>query len=593
MVKYWIILSTQWKLEDVQAALNVIISLLCFIAVFTSARYFWHSSARHISRNDEVPISSLLSFTTIGEALDVIGLLRSRLFHATHFRLAIQCLLVIVFSVAAIFAGPISRYSTRVGQTYNIRPVNGLLASKSYSCDIDNYIRWRDISSALDRADFPFDQLPDFLPNLDQDYVYRSVDWNSTYSAQCTSTGQTKIKLEATGNYTDTSYYLYDEIPALADTLSDRFQKNASSLWTSYSGTKNPDDNVWSSLAMFQYAELRPDDDWESNSPTERISISIAAIGMNDAPLYQMTASDSVDYGFGIGEIPDAWYTKIECDLTRSRPITDKNQWEANVDLSTDCDVAGQMTTYFAPSALYPQADHSTQINLPFGDDLFRFYQSWNIAKDTHFPTNTTRDLHLRLKTVELSTVFIAVVSLITLIVVIGFVHCLITHLLYKHVYKRIPETKVDWLLQSLREAEGKETNNMATLPEAEKDTSNASQYKSLFASTATAPRSSDTDADGGYQPYNPTHGNSASRTQSQRQHPRRMRWEQAHYSLIPQAPLVDGSARPEELHIDRSSTMAKSLPRTAEMGSIHLPTVSRISIFGLANPATYRAANS
>lgn len=194
----WVVLSTEWKLEDVQAVLNVIITILCAIFILTSSRFFWHRSANQISQDHDVHLTSLLTFPSLGEVIDIIDLFRAELFRPKYAILGAQCLIFVFFSLAAMLAGPISRYSTKVGQTVQTKSVQGRLASRSLSCDVNDNVRWRKVFASLENANFPFDQLLDFLPETELNWVYAKNDWNSTYSTECTFTPQTNITLNAT-----------------------------------------------------------------------------------------------------------------------------------------------------------------------------------------------------------------------------------------------------------------------------------------------------------------------------------------------------------------------------------------------------------
>ena len=60
MAKSWIALRAGWKLEDVQAALNVVISMLSTMGIFVFARFCWHETAARVDRSQNVRLSSLL-----------------------------------------------------------------------------------------------------------------------------------------------------------------------------------------------------------------------------------------------------------------------------------------------------------------------------------------------------------------------------------------------------------------------------------------------------------------------------------------------------------------------------------------------------
>jgi hypothetical protein len=55
MAHFWFILSLGWPLEDVQAALNVLISVFSAIGIFTFARFCWQSATLHLTKQSRCP----------------------------------------------------------------------------------------------------------------------------------------------------------------------------------------------------------------------------------------------------------------------------------------------------------------------------------------------------------------------------------------------------------------------------------------------------------------------------------------------------------------------------------------------------------
>jgi hypothetical protein len=470
----WVVLSSEWRLQDVQAGLNVIINVLCIVFIFTAAQFFWHLSARRLSRGGDAPISSLFTFTTLGEVMDIGGLLKSQIFDSRYFRILIQSVVVVFFTLASIFAGPISRYSTRAGLKVDLHPVTGLQAARALSCDVNNNVRQNTIFVRLDEALFPLDQLLDYLPDVNTDWVYDQEQWNSTYLADCKITPHTSIKLTVTDTHTNDSLWLYNEIPGLWDVLSPRFRRDNIIHSNFYGGVRNPETGVWEHVIIWQYADLSSSEvSNEQNASTQQTTISLSAVYMKDAPEYNITVSnlDTKDWVFGVGDVPEAYYSKVECDLKRNRPVDD-NLWEAYPQIRTNCNLAKELDVYYSAGAIKP-ADGTginMDINLPTGESLFRFYQSWMIAKDTYYPFPSTRPTSVRLRTVELSIIFIVICSIILAILLLGLLHWAIVKWRYRKSLDRFPETKVDWILQSVREARFADMSDVESPPQAQVD---------------------------------------------------------------------------------------------------------------------------
>lgn len=127
----WVSLKAGWKLQDVQAGLNVCIAFLCAGGIFVLVRYCWLLAARRVARQRDVPAYSLLSLNTIGETIDVIWLLRHDLFARRYHGLLVQVVCVIFLTGATLMSGFIARFSTRYGTTVRQIDVNGTIAQRN------------------------------------------------------------------------------------------------------------------------------------------------------------------------------------------------------------------------------------------------------------------------------------------------------------------------------------------------------------------------------------------------------------------------------------------------------------------------------
>src|SRR6202000_3342115 len=63
----------------------------------------------------------------------------------------------------------------------------------------------------LNAAGFPYDQLLDYLPDLNHNWTFVPDEWNSSWSMQCTQTPKTMLKAYATNNCTSR----WTNVPAL------------------------------------------------------------------------------------------------------------------------------------------------------------------------------------------------------------------------------------------------------------------------------------------------------------------------------------------------------------------------------------------
>ena len=176
----WVSLPPKWKLQDVQAALNVIIVLLSTLGVFTFARFCSQSNAPKIARNQAIPLSSLFSINTPGQAFDIHFLLRSKIFN--HRKICIQSVIVLCLSTTALLSAPIARYSTQNTSIIVPKQIMGLLANRGLSDIINAILQWNTTITSLDRARFPYNQVLDYLPDSDTRFpwVYKPEEWNNS-----------------------------------------------------------------------------------------------------------------------------------------------------------------------------------------------------------------------------------------------------------------------------------------------------------------------------------------------------------------------------------------------------------------------------
>lgn len=223
----WVSLDPSWTLQDVQAGLNVVIAFLCAGAIFVLVRYCWLLAARRVAQQRDVPAYSLLSLNTIGETIDVIWLLRRELFTARYKALLIQCIFVVILTVATLLSGFSARFSTRYGVVIQERNVNGTLAERATGnilyAEVDTNLSF----TALQQAKFPQTKLLEYLPNLDTTWEYVEDQWNSSWSMECTYNRSTQIANPvSTGNCTDLS----TEFPQVNDNYWD-WTENATWYW--------------------------------------------------------------------------------------------------------------------------------------------------------------------------------------------------------------------------------------------------------------------------------------------------------------------------------------------------------------------------
>lgn len=86
--------------------------------MFVLVQTYWQVATTQVAKGGNVLAKSMLSLNTIGEAIDIIFLLRTNLLTVKRNRgRLIQSVLIILLKVISLFAGFIARYFTEAGVT--------------------------------------------------------------------------------------------------------------------------------------------------------------------------------------------------------------------------------------------------------------------------------------------------------------------------------------------------------------------------------------------------------------------------------------------------------------------------------------------
>jgi hypothetical protein len=449
MPSAWIPLPATWKLEDVQAALNVIIAALSALGIFAFVRSCWLFGAKKVTRNNFAPLPSLLSLNTLGEALDIILLLRLRLLALRHLVILIQCLVVVCLSSTAILSGVISRYSTVRGRTVSQQRVPGLMASRQHNGMSYANVEWNLTHSRLDEAGFPRDRLLDFLPSNTVKWMYREDEWNSSWSFDCHLTPQTSIDLYVTDNCTGWPY----EIPNINQVISyeewtpvvngSRESSRSGGWWTSSGGFYNTRTTIKDEL-LFIYA-LKGGDHTDSGDTFRSMNISLASVHMHNLGRSQNSTDNCI---FSKGPVESSSYTKIDCHLQQYGPVEDP--WTvAFPDVYYPGNVPEALTEYYQ-ARFTQQSTSDSHITVITPEEMVRFYQAYTIVKDVQYPQPVSRMMSVDRPVVLISTAFLTFAILVAFLIFLGLLNYGIFSLRHVTLTATIPQSKLDWMLQSI-----------------------------------------------------------------------------------------------------------------------------------------------
>ena len=421
MTVVWIDLSTRWSLSSVQAALNVIISVLGTVGIWSFSRYWWQKGSTKVLRGDhEVPLSALFTFSGPGEGWDFVSLLRKHVFSKENWHLLVQLVVVILVTVACMFSGPIAKISLRSTRTVQKSEVGVLQTLKGDGNDgnmLDANVLWNDTIQSLNQAAFPNDQVLDYLPPSSVPWAYIASEWNPTWSMACNFTPNTVVhNVTASGNYT-----FYDPLNAFP-----AYRNTYSPSWLDKSKYRvQPDFDSWQivtdknpfKVALFFIliqSDPEIDDRMNTNNETLQLSMSIFRAQDFQALNYVDIGEDAVDEWRPVGPIQNASFTRTECNITRRPDVPDEDAvpWIWTNDTDSIIMAYRQYWNYM----LEDSASKGLPVTMPTPEDILRFYQAYMVSVNTVYAFPSPRSLSVWMNTVQLSTVFLVIVLVFTLL---------------------------------------------------------------------------------------------------------------------------------------------------------------------------------
>ena len=347
--------------------------------------------------------------------------------------------------------------------------VNGALASNSYNSMVEADVEWNQTISSLDKAGFPRDQLLDFMPDSSQDWVYVANQWNNSWRASCDYTPPTSIDLYATGNYSEGDSWL-TEVPALRQTIPEKFFTTFGAVGANLGQITVPKNHSNWDIMMFWFVTAEPE---FSSEKKDHMSLLMVAVHIQDAP-----SGPNGTLTFGTGPLGPSSYTRAICELHKSEPAVGKFYTAyPNINIPSQDTTAQALESHYH-DRFARQTQNGASVYHPTGADMFRFYQAYLVSKDTFAYYPVKRLISTRVPNVELSAIFLMVVVLDGLLIALGLLWHSFFLLRHRSNLIHMPESKLDWLLQSLKEAD--RVNNASDGYEARRRSS----------STVTSPRS-------------------------------------------------------------------------------------------------------
>ncbi|KAK5951177.1 hypothetical protein OHC33_007930 [Knufia fluminis] len=455
----WITLPVDWKLQDVQAGLNVIIAILCAAAVFMLVRHFWVTAARDVTKQKDVPAHRLLSLNTVGETIDVIWLLRQELFEARYRGLLVQCVSVLALTLCTMGSGFIARFSTRNTITTVQREVIGSLARRDTEYIVYDAMDIDAVMQDLRRAGVLQNQLLEFWPDPESGWVYNAAQWNSSWAMECEYNTTTIIPNTSMSDSCTQS--LWSQWPWMRDNWWDWTQDlEIGGLGYSHLGWSN-DDDIWSDALISAFGVEGPHRHDQESVTDYRMRI--VSIHLRDGLRERDDTSDCL---YREGPIGSAEYASATCSLHRdiSGGSTDDMQtWGAYPYVHRFTDMARVYSQLFS-TRLRRLSTNSMVVTPVDGQELAMIYQAYMVVKDTsgslYFnitgPVNPKvwRTLDVRVEAAQISCLCVVVCSVLSLVVLCGLLNYWLFICFNRRLLDQTPQSKLDWMLRTLKEAQ-------------------------------------------------------------------------------------------------------------------------------------------
>ncbi|KAK0649518.1 hypothetical protein B0T16DRAFT_133110 [Cercophora newfieldiana] len=461
----WISLPSNWDLGAVRAVLALLINVLCVAGVWVVAYCSWKSSALKIpSHKASTSLLSLFFPSGIGDVVDIVPLLRRGLGRGLLWKLISQGLLIVILTAVAIASAPLAVSSTQLGFEFRPTPVSGVRAKTTFTGITSTVVGWNNTIDRFIKAELPLDQVVDWLPDNRVDWVYRPEEWNSSWAADCQYTEETPITLFSSGNKTGD---VFVEVEGVGAALGEGMRnwglsENRNIVWISagsYSGQRFVDVFLWVVIQTNTSIAYNPDGDRRHNF--HPLNYTVTMFHMHGFPANH----SSGDALFGRGPVEKASYVQTTCSLKRKPGLTpeevepDAELRITNVWTYDLFSIAKAYSVFYEPRMAI-EAFNNLTVTIPSPRELFRFYQAYHIIKDTqelNAFTQVTRTLSVRTPAVQLAAP--------TLGVLLAYVVAMAVATIYWVFFKKlpagtsIPRTKVQWMMQGVKEVGGRELN--------------------------------------------------------------------------------------------------------------------------------------
>ena len=457
MTVAWVNLSTRWGLTSVQAALNLIISVLGTVGVWAFSRHCWQrGSTSVLYQNSEVPLPSLVTVSSLGEAWETVTVLRQRIFQRNNRSLLVQLFVVAIATIACMFAGPIAKLSLRSTSTIQNSHLEVLQSIKgdSYTANlVDANVLWNDTIESLNKAGYPDTQMLDFLPPSVAPWVYIANEWNPTWTMTCNSTHETILHdVTATGNHT--FYQPIDAFPAYRDTYEPSWLNTSKfRIQSDFACWSIANTHIYRDALFFTLIQTDPgiNNRLYNDNGTLQMSLSVLhAKEFNTTDYSDVTLGTNTQWK-PFGPVGNASFSRIECNFTRKANVANENEIPWLWTNDTYSITYGYSTFWYY--LLENDSSKDLRVPTPTPKRILRFYQAYYISVNTIYAFPSLRKLSVMVDTVQLSVTFLVIAIILAALTLWTTARYFI--FLFRHharlAESYVPDGKLEWMIYGVK----------------------------------------------------------------------------------------------------------------------------------------------
>ncbi|KAH9210527.1 hypothetical protein DL95DRAFT_465787 [Leptodontidium sp. 2 PMI_412] len=373
MSSVWVICPKWWSLSAAQSALSAVIVILALVSTYALNEVtYWHACNRIFNTYRKTPLSVLLPITSLGEAWETVRRRKLKMLRKKNRGRLILSITIAMITMLPTWSSAITNAAVQNRLAVRRENINTSWTTKGDGSTgnlMDAGPLWNDTISSLNQANFPYDQLLEFLPELTEPWVYVSQDGDNTF------------------------YYPIDDFAAYRDTFDQRWlaapEFRIDSDWTF-----NP--TLWSIIGP------------QTNNETLRVSISALHAQDFGAVNYTDTTEGAARQWRPFGPVGNASYTRVECDITPRLDILNASY----IPYPWTNDTFSIALAYRSFWAL-PLQVNSTKglaITPPTPKELLRFYQAYMVQVNTMFSPPTRRTVSTKKLRVHIHASLLAMI---------------------------------------------------------------------------------------------------------------------------------------------------------------------------------------